>query len=195
MRNDRFEGFLWGQVLLIGLLGAALGLFLTYPSLRETYDLPELKLVLTTVFMLAGGLVAVLTANRFGVEGRRYDLILFCGFFITSVSWLAFSIGPAVAGDSNDRTELWAAIAGRMVGWTLVAVAPFVRGRARHRKFSLYNALTTCTVILILVLLIVLLLILSTCSSRCDPRYENCSSSYRTSGGSYGGYSSGGGHK
>lgn len=50
-------------------------------------------------------------------------------------------------------------------------------------------------VILILFLLIVLLLVLSTCSSRCDPRYENCSSSYRTSGGSYGGYSSGGGHK
>ncbi|MBS0453040.1 MAG: DUF4178 domain-containing protein [Proteobacteria bacterium] len=50
-------------------------------------------------------------------------------------------------------------------------------------------------VILILVLLIVVLLLLSTCSSRCDPRYENCSSSYRTSGGSYGGYSSGGGHK
>ena len=51
-------------------------------------------------------------------------------------------------------------------------------------------------VVLILFLLIVLLLVLSTCSSRCDPRYENCSSSsYRTSGGSYGGYSSGGGHK
>ncbi|MGR4868563.1 DUF4178 domain-containing protein [Variovorax sp. LARHSF232] len=49
------------------------------------------------------------------------------------------------------------------------------------------------TIILIVILIIVLLLMLSTCSSRCDPRYENCSS--RVSGGSYGGYSSGGGHK
>lgn len=151
MRNERFEGFLWGQVLLIGLLGATLGLFLTYPWLRETYALPELKLVLTTLFMLAGGLVAVLTANRFGVEGRRYDLFLFCGFFITSTSWLAFSIAPAIAHASNDRTELWAAIAGRMVGWSLVAIAPFVRGRARHRTFSLYNALTSCVVVLVVV--------------------------------------------
>jgi Domain of unknown function (DUF4178) len=47
-------------------------------------------------------------------------------------------------------------------------------------------------VILILVLLLFLFLI-SRCSS-CDPNVENCSSS-RSSGGSYGGFSSGGGHK
>ena len=52
------------------------------------------------------------------------------------------------------------------------------------------------TIILIAVVIIILLIILSRCSS-CDPRVENCSSSssYRSSGGSYGGYSSGGGHK
>jgi len=52
------------------------------------------------------------------------------------------------------------------------------------------------TIILIAVVIIFLLIILSRCSS-CDPRVENCSSSssYRSSGGSYGGYSSGGGHK
>ena len=47
------------------------------------------------------------------------------------------------------------------------------------------------------VVLIVMLLAFS-CSSNCDPRYENCSSSgsgYRSSGGSWGGSSSGGGHK
>ena len=43
---------------------------------------------------------------------------------------------------------------------------------------------------------LILLILLSRCSS-CDPRVENCSSSssYRSSGGSYGGYSSGGSHK
>jgi ribosomal protein S27E len=43
--------------------------------------------------------------------------------------------------------------------------------------------------------LIFLLLEMRSCSRDCDPQRENCSSSYRGTGGSYGGYSSGGGHK
>ena len=52
------------------------------------------------------------------------------------------------------------------------------------------------TIIIIAVVILILLILLSRCSS-CDPRVENCSSSssYRSSGGSYGGYSSGGSHK
>ena len=51
------------------------------------------------------------------------------------------------------------------------------------------------TILIILVVLVILLILMNSCSS-CDPRVENCSSSsYRSSGGSYGGYSSGGGHK
>ena len=95
MHHDRFEGFLWGQVLLFGLLGATLALFLRFPSLRAPYALPELKIVLATLFMLGGGLVAILTATRFAVEGRRYDLFLCCGFCVTSLSWLFFTVVPA----------------------------------------------------------------------------------------------------
>ncbi|CAM3444463.1 DUF4178 domain-containing protein [Paracidovorax anthurii] len=53
------------------------------------------------------------------------------------------------------------------------------------------------TVIIIAVVLVLLLLLFSRgCSSSCDPQRENCtSSSYRSSGGSFGGWSSGGGHK
>jgi signal transduction histidine kinase len=139
MHADRkgFEGFLWGQVLLFGLLGATLALFLAYPSLRRPYSLPELKLVLATLFMLAGGLVAVLTANRFSVEGRRYDLFLCCGFIVTSLGWLFFSIVPEVAHAQGHKTELWAAIVARMVGWGLIATAPFTHGRVRHRRAAL----------------------------------------------------------
>ena len=117
MQEDRWEGFLWGQVLLFGLLAASLGLFLSYPSLRTPYQLPELKLVLATLFMLAGGLVALLSGTRFSVEGRRFDLFLCCGFFVTSVSWLSFSIIPSIAKASAGRAELWAAVIGRMLGW------------------------------------------------------------------------------
>src|SRR5436305_10773075 len=145
MQSARFEKFLWGQVLLSGLLGATLALFLTYPSLRQPYALPELRLVLATAFMLVAGLVAVLTGNRFGIEGRRYDLFLFCGFFVMAVTWLFFLVLPAIAQRSDDRTELWAAMAGRMFGWALVAVAPFARGRARHRRISLWNGLAACS--------------------------------------------------
>jgi hypothetical protein len=38
-----------------------------------------------------------------------------------------------------------------MLGWGLIALAPYVRGRARHRKVSLYNALTASLATLIVV--------------------------------------------
>src|SRR5581483_6581721 len=138
-------------VLLFGLLGASLGLFLTYPTLRAPYSLPELKLVLTTIMMIAGALVAVLTATRYTVDGRRYDLLLCLGFLVGSVSWGAFTIVPAITHDSANRTELWAAIAGRMVSWALIAAAPFMRGRARHRRITLWTGIFGCTALLIVV--------------------------------------------
>jgi len=151
VNHDRFEGFLWGQVLLFGLLGATLALFLRFPSLRAPYALPELKIVLATLFMLAGALVAILTATRFAVEGRRYDLFLCCGFSVTSLSWLFFTLVPAISHTAGSQTELWAAIIGRMIGWGLIAAAPFVRGRAKHRRASLGNGLVICIATLITV--------------------------------------------
>src|SRR4051794_13077881 len=151
MQHDRFEGFLWGQVLLFGLLGATLALFLRFPPLRTPYSLPELKLVLATVFMVAGALVAILTATRFAVEGRRYDLFLCCGFCITSLAWILFTIAPAVSGSVGDRTELWAAISGRMLGWGLIAAAPFAVGRTTRRRAALGNGLVICVAALVLV--------------------------------------------
>ncbi|MFN3376321.1 MAG: DUF4178 domain-containing protein [Burkholderiaceae bacterium] len=51
------------------------------------------------------------------------------------------------------------------------------------------------TLIIVAIVLLLLVILLSRCT-QCDPRVENCASSgYRSSGGSYGGYSSGGGHK
>ena len=49
------------------------------------------------------------------------------------------------------------------------------------------------TIVILIVILLLFLFLISRCSS-CDPNIENCSSS-RSSGGSYGGFSSGGGHK
>lgn len=51
------------------------------------------------------------------------------------------------------------------------------------------------TVIVLFLIILLFLFLISRCSS-CDPKTENCSStSARSSGGSFGGFSSGGGHK
>jgi signal transduction histidine kinase len=151
MPHNRFEGFLRGQVLLFALLGVTLVLSEAYPTLRHPYSLPELKLVLATIFMLAGGLVALLSATRFAVEGRRFDLFLCTGFFVSSVSWLAFSVIPSIPESVAPRTEPWTAIIGRMLGWALIAVAPFVGGRIERRKFVLGNVLAASVACLIVV--------------------------------------------
>ena len=51
------------------------------------------------------------------------------------------------------------------------------------------------TQFLLFVVFVLVILAVSQCSS-CDPQVENCtSSSYRSAGGSFGGFSGGGGHK
>lgn len=63
---------------------------------------------------------------------------------------------------------------------------------------SLGSAMSVRTLIVIFVLLLLFATLISRCSS-CDPAVQNCSSNYiggaRSSGGSFGGFSSGGGHK
>jgi hypothetical protein len=61
--RDDYQAWLWGEVLLIGLLGAALALFVANPSLRSTYALPHVRLVLDTAVMLAPAIVALLAVS------------------------------------------------------------------------------------------------------------------------------------
>jgi len=58
------------------------------------------------------------------------------------------------------------------------------------------SSMNLATILILLVVLWILLSIIRSCSE-CNPETENCSNSasYRSSGGSYGGYSSGGWHK
>jgi signal transduction histidine kinase len=132
--RDSYDGWLWGEVLLVALLGAALALFLTYPQLRLAYHAPELQVVLTTVTMLAALLVTVLTGVRFSLEGRRSDLALATGFFTWAGGSLAFGIAPLLAGGQLSRSAAWAGIATRVVAWLLIAVAPFLRERVRPQR-------------------------------------------------------------
>jgi signal transduction histidine kinase len=149
--REDYQAWLAGEVLLIGLLGAAFALFASNPTLRPTYELPELRLVLTTAIMLAGVVVAVLAGARFAVEGRRVDLLLASGFYVGALSTVLFSIGPVLDGDPIGKREAWAGIGGQLIAMSLVATAPFVRGRALARDRALRNALLSCTIWLVVV--------------------------------------------
>ncbi len=143
MRRDERDGYdawLSGELLLFGLLGAALALFIDTPSLRHAWDTPPLALVLDTAIMLAGGIVAVLAGIRFAVEGRRFDLLLSAGFFVAAASALVFEIVPVLDDPFPSRVESWAAIFGALAAMALIAAAPFVRGNSTSRQRALGNA-------------------------------------------------------
>jgi signal transduction histidine kinase len=149
--RSALDAFLWGEVLLFGLLAATLALFVAYPGLRPSYGGDEARLVLQTSVTLAGAAVAVLAGVRFSVEGRRIDLLLASGFFAGAASTLCFSISPVLGGHAIGRSEAWSDVAGRLLAWTLIAVAPFVHGRVRERRWMLGNALVTLAFVLALV--------------------------------------------
>ena len=135
-RRDTFETFLWGEVVLVALLGAALALFLSKPSLRQPYDLPQLRLILSTLYAAGAGLVALLTATRFSIEGRRFDLVLCGGFSAISLTWFTFALVPAIA-ERPWGPDSWANLVGVVTGWSVIACAPFVRGRIERRRAAL----------------------------------------------------------
>jgi signal transduction histidine kinase len=139
-RRDAFETFLSGEVVLVSLLGASLALFLTKSSLRVPYDLPQLRVVLTSLYAVGAGLLALLTAIRFTVEQRRFDLLLSCGFTLISLSWIVFAVWPAVAERTEDGVEPWGCLGGVLAGWAVIACAPFVRGGVERTTTDLVEA-------------------------------------------------------
>ena len=150
-RRDDFNTWLGGEILLIGLLGATLALFLVYQDLHTSYDLPRLRLVLQTAMALAGGLVALLAGVRFSVERRRLDLLLCMGFLVQGASSLVFVIGPTLGGSPLRRPEAWSGIVGGLLGLSLIAIAPFMTGRTKSRERALGNAVLSAGMVLFIV--------------------------------------------
>jgi signal transduction histidine kinase len=146
--RDQFQAWLRGEVLLIGLLGASLALFVARRDLEWSASLPELRLVLQTVAAFAAAIIAVLAGVRYAVEGRRLDLFLCSGFVVAAVSTAAFTIAPAVIGDPMHRSESWAGLIGRVFSWVLIAIAPFVRGRSGPR--ALANTIVGALIVLVI---------------------------------------------
>ncbi|HEU4941934.1 MAG TPA: hypothetical protein VFT18_01620, partial [Gaiellaceae bacterium] len=146
--RDAYQAWLVGELLLVGLLGAALALFLAYPDLRSTYELPNLRLALDTSIVLAATIVAVLAGIRFSVEGRRLDLLLFAGFAAAAGTGLFFAICPVLGGDPVGTPETWAGVAGRVFALALIAAASLVRGRTLEGRWALRLALVVVAIAL-----------------------------------------------
>ena len=151
MRHDEnaYQSWLWGEILVFSLLGAAFALFATYPALRPVYELPQVRLVLDTMVALAAVLVAVLAGVRFSVEGRRLDLLLCGGFSLAAASTFAFGIAPVLGGAPLHRTEQWAWIWGRVLAGALIASAAFARKREVARRRALGELLISIPLTLI----------------------------------------------
>ena len=142
-QKDADQTWLWGEALLLGLLAAALTLFVVYPTLRQPYDVPvNLRLVLDTVITLAAIVVAVLAAVRVSVEGRWSDVLLCTGFAVTAAATFCFSVLPLLDGSGRiSPAEGWAALIGRIAGAAFIALAPFISRRTTHNRRSLCIAL------------------------------------------------------
>jgi signal transduction histidine kinase len=139
--EDTFRAWAISQTLLVGLLGAGLALFVTNPVLRTTWQLPAARLVLDTLVALAAILVAALAGVRFSVEGRKLDLILCAGFTVLALGTTFFSIVPVLGGNDVHPVEAWARLGCRLLGWGLIAYAPWARGRVNARERAMVNAL------------------------------------------------------
>ena len=146
--RDDFQAWLWGEILLFGLLGSSLALFVSNHELQTKVELPQLGLVLQTVMAFAGGIIALLAGIRFAVEGRRLDLFLCTGFLIASLSIVAFAIVPVLDGQPVQSAEAWAAVAGRLLAWALIAAAAFVPGRSGPRALA-NTVVAACTVLVL----------------------------------------------
>jgi signal transduction histidine kinase len=147
--KDAYQAWLWGELLLIGLLGAALALFVAYPSLRHTYETSELRLFLDSAAFLAAALVAVLAGVRFSVEGRGLDLLLCTGFAAASAATLVFAVVPVLDGDPAGRAEASTRVAGALVAAGLIGAAPFVHARVAARARAVADSLLGVGILLL----------------------------------------------
>jgi signal transduction histidine kinase len=148
--ENAYQSWLWGEVLLFGLLGATLALFSTYPGLRPTFELPQVRLVLDTMVALAAVLVAVLAGVRFSVDGRRFDWLLCAGFSFAAGSTFCFGIAPILGGQSLHRKEQWAWICGGLLAGGLIAAAAFARTRTVARRRELVELLILVPTVLLM---------------------------------------------
>ncbi len=115
-----------------------------------------------------------------------------------------YANGASLLSMEQSATELTWSVGGK-VGSDVITKAFKLEGKQDLFQRSdvgatSFKGASNHIAIIFFVVVIMLVLMLSNCSSNCDPNTQNCynnssGSGFRTSGGSFGGYSGGGGHK
>jgi signal transduction histidine kinase len=137
LRSQSYRSWLVGEVLLIGLLASATGLFAVSESLQSAYELPETRLVLDTAVAVVAGIVAVLASVRFRVDGRTLDLLLAAGFWSIALGTTVFGLLPVLGGEPLPAWAAWSLVGARLLGAALIAVAPWTNARLTARRPAL----------------------------------------------------------
>jgi signal transduction histidine kinase len=137
-RSQSYRSWLVGEVLLIGLLASGTGLFAVSESLQSAYELPETRLVLDTAVAVVAGIVAVLAAVRFLVDGRTLDLLLAGGFWSVALGTTVFGLIPVLGGEALPPWAAWSLVGARLLSAGLIAVAPWTNGRLSARRPALF---------------------------------------------------------
>ncbi len=135
-RPDAYRSWLIGELVLVGLLGAATA-YLAASSSLNGYALPQARLALDTTIAVCATIVAILASVRFLVEGRALDVLLASGFLAAGLGTLAFEVAPTLGGSSLTPVESWSGVGSQLVAAGLVAVAPFVHRRIGSRPYAL----------------------------------------------------------
>ncbi len=135
--SQSYRSWLLGELLLVGLLASATALFSVAESLQSAYVLPDARLAFDTAVAVAAAIVSVLASVRFLVEGRTLDLLLAGGFWSIALGTVAFGLVPVLDGGSLPPAAAWALVGARLLGATLIALAPYTDGRLALRRRSL----------------------------------------------------------
>jgi signal transduction histidine kinase len=136
-RTQSYRSWLFGELMLVGLLGSATGLFAASELLQSSYVLPEARLAFDTAVAVVAVIVSVLASVRFLVEGRKLDLLVAAGFWSIALGTVAFGLVPVLGGGSLPPAAAWALVGARLLGAALIAVAPYTDGRLAARRRSL----------------------------------------------------------
>ena len=131
-RPEAYRSWLVGELVLVGLLGAATA-YLALSSSLGGYALPQARLALDTAVAVCATIVAILASIRFLVEGRVLDVLLGCGFLSAGLGTLAFGVGPVLGGGTADARRVMGRGRRSALAAALVAAAPFVHRRVGSR--------------------------------------------------------------
>jgi signal transduction histidine kinase len=147
VRSQSYRSWLLGEILLVCLLAAGTALFVANDSLQSVYELHDARIAFDTAVAVVAGIVCVLAAVRFLVEGRTLDLLLAAGFLSISFGTVAFGLVPTLGG-SPTESSAWTLLGARLLGAGLIAVAPYSDSRLGGRRRSLVLVATGIVAVL-----------------------------------------------